>query len=62
MADKKHPTLQQKLEASQLEEWQRGKEMAKLSRIITDHRHILPETFLAKVQPVIKRYNVRCTG
>jgi len=57
-----YDNLKKKLEKSQNEEWERGKELEKLSALIENWQYQLPEDFLEACRTVLEGYMRRCTA
>ena len=57
-----YENLKKKLEKSQHEEWERGKELEKLQALIENWQYQLPDEFLQACRMTLEGYMMRCTA
>lgn len=57
-----YDNLKKKLEKSQTEEWERGKELEKLAALLGNWQYQLPDEFLQACRTVLEGYMKRCTA
>lgn len=52
--------LQQQLEESQYEEWERGKEIVLFEKMFNAHKDQLTESYVEAIEVILKKFDNRC--